>query len=199
MSTSLSSLIDNLSEIYKKECKRCKEKNKIKSECDFIGIKNNKLHYKCKECKRGQLKPMNALIEKFPNIYQFCNGGISKFVLFLRKGVYPYEYMNSWKRFDETSLPDKKTFYSELYLAYITDEDYTYAQKVFEEFNLKNLSDYHDLYFESDALLLADVFENFRNKCIEIYELAPAHFLSAPRLAWQACLKKNRSRIRVIN
>ena len=133
---------------------------------------------------------MNALIEKFPNIYQFCNGGISKFVLFLRKGVYPYEYMNSWKRFDETSLPDKKTFYSELYLAYITDEDYTYAQKVFEEFNLKNLSDYHDLYFESDALLLADVFENFRNKCIEIYELDPAHFLSAPRLAWQACLKK---------
>ena len=61
------------------------------------------------------------------------------------------------------------------------------AQKVLEEFNLKNLSDYHDLYVQSDTLLLADVFENFRNKCIEIYELNTAHFLSAPGLAWQAC------------
>ena len=127
---------------------------------------------------------------KWINIHQFCNGDINKFVSLLRKGVYPYEYMDSWKRFDETSLPDKKAFYSELYLEDITDEDYTHAQKVFEEFNLKNLSDYHDLYVQSDTLLLADVFENFRNKCIEIYELDPAHFLSAPGLAWQACLKK---------
>ena len=65
-----------------------------------------------------------------------------------------------------------------------------HTQKVFEEFKLKNLGDYHDLYVQSDTLLLADVFENFRNKCIEIYELDPAHFLSAPGLAWQACLKK---------
>ena len=65
-----------------------------------------------------------------------------------------------------------------------------HTQKVFEEFKLKNLGDYHDLYVQSDTLLLADVFENFRNKCIEIYELDPAHILSAPGLAWQACLKK---------
>ena len=112
------------------------------------------------------------------------------FVLFLRKGVYPYEYMDSWERFNETSLPDKKAFYSELNLEDITDKDYAHAQKVFEEFKLKNLGDYHDLYVQSDTLLLADVFENFRNKCIEIYELDPAPFLSAPGLAWQACLKK---------
>ena len=61
---------------------------------------------------------------------------------------------------------------------------------MFEEFKLKNLGDYHDLYVQSDTLLLADVFENFRNKCIEIYELDPVHFLSAPGLAWQACFKK---------
>ena len=61
---------------------------------------------------------------------------------------------------------------------------------MFKELKLKNLSDYHDLYVQSDTLLLADVFENFRNKCIEIYELDPAHFLSAPGLAWQTCLKK---------
>ena len=66
----------------------------------------------------------------------------------------------------------------------------THVQKIFEELKLKNLGDYHDLYVQSDTLLLADVFENFRNKCIEIYELDPAHFLSAPGLAWQACLKK---------
>ena len=66
----------------------------------------------------------------------------------------------------------------------ITDKDYTHAQKVFEGFKLRNLGDYHDLYVQSDTLLLADVFENFRNKCIEIYELDPAPFLSAPELAW---------------
>ena len=98
--------------------------------------------------------------------------------------------MDSWKRFAETSLPDKKSFYSEFYLENITDEDYTHAQKVFEEFKLKNLGDFHDLYVQSNTLLLADVLENFRNRCIEIYELDPAHFLSAPGLAWQACLKK---------
>ena len=65
-----------------------------------------------------------------------------------------YEYMDSWERFYETSLPDKKDFYSELYLEDITDEDYTHAQKVSEEFNLKSLSDYHDLYVKSDTLLL---------------------------------------------
>ena len=106
--------------------------------------------------------------------------------------------MDSWERFNETSLPDKKAFYSELNLEDITDKDYAHAQKVFEEFKLKNLGDYHDLYVQSDTLLLADVFENFRNKCIEIYELDPAHFLSAPGLAWQACLKKTEVKLELL-
>ena len=105
--------------------------------CDFVGLKNNKLYYKCKECKKGQLKPINGLIKKLPSIYQFCNGDINKFVLLLIKGVYSYEYMDSWERFAETSLPDKKAFYGELYLEEITDEDYLHTQKVFEEFKLK--------------------------------------------------------------
>ena len=88
--------------------------------------------------------------------------------MLLRKGVYPYEYIDIWERFDETSLPEKKVFYSELYLEDITDEDYTHAQKVFEELKLKTVGGYHDLYVKSDTILLADVFENFRNKCIEI-------------------------------
>ena len=98
--------------------------------------------------------------------------------------------MDSWERCNETTLPNKKAFYSKLFLEDITDEDYIHAQKVFEEFKLKNFGEYHDLYFQSDTLLLTDVFENFRDKCIEIYELDPAHFLSAPGLAWQACFKK---------
>ena len=129
-------------------------------------------------------------IKRFANTYEFCNGDINKFILLLRKGVYPYEYMDSWEIFNETSLPDKKIFYSNLNLEDIADKVYLYAQKVFKELKLKNLGKSHDLYIQSDTLLLADVFGNFRNKCIEIYELNLAHFLSAPRLTWQACLKK---------
>ena len=95
MSTSLSSLVDNLSEIYKKEYEGCQEKGKIKSVCNFIGLKNNKLHYECKEYKIRWLRPVNGLMKKFPNIHQFCNGDINKCSLLLRKGVYPYEYVDS--------------------------------------------------------------------------------------------------------
>ena len=77
-----------------------------------------------------------------------------------------------------------------MYLKNITDKDYTHAQKVFEECKLKNVNDYHGFYVPSDTLLLVDVLENFRNKCIEIYKPDPANFLSAPTLAWQACLKR---------
>ena len=96
--------------------------------------------------------------------------------------------MDSWERFDETLVLPKEAFYSRLNMEDITDVDYRHAKKVFKEFKMNNLGEYHNLYIQSDTLLLADVYENFRNKCIEIYELDPAHFLSAPGLAWQACL-----------
>ena len=97
-----------------------------------------------------------------------------------------------WERFDEELLPEKEAFlvFSSLYMGDIIDVDYNHAKRVYKEFNNKNIGNYHDLHVQSDTLLLADVFENFRNKCIEIYELDPSHFLSAPRLAWQAWLKK---------
>ena len=90
----------------------------------------------------------------------------------------------------KTTLRNKNAFYSELYLQDNTDIDYIHAQKVFKGFELKNLCDYHDLYARSDMLLLGDVFENFRNKYIEIYKPDPAHFPSASGLAWQDCLKR---------
>ena len=101
--------------------------------------------------------------------------------------------MNTWiagKSFNGTQLPDKETFYSELNKEGITNEDYVHARKVWDVFKIKDLGEYHDLYVQSDTILLAEVFENFRNKCIEIYQLDPAHFALVPGLAWQACLKK---------
>ena len=103
--------------------------------------------------------------------------------MLVRKGVYPYEYMDRWERFNNTSLPHKEAFYSELNKEDITDENYVHAQKVCRVFEIKNLGEYHNLYVQCDTLLLADVFENFRDKCIEIYKLDPAHFLSTPGLA----------------
>ena len=97
--------------------------------------------------------------------------------------------MDSWQRFNETSLPPKKDFYSELILEDISDKDYDHAQKVFNEY-CTDMYDYHDLHVQTDTFLLADVFEKFRDKCIEIYGLDPSYFYSAPGLAWQACLKK---------
>ena len=166
------------------------ERKNIKSECDFVGLKNNRLNYRCKECKGTSTKPINGLIEKFPRVYQFCDGDLNKFVLLLRKGVYPFEYMDTWEKIDETSVPPKQDFYSELTLKDISDKDNAHAQEVWEVFEIRNRGEYHDLYVQSDTLLLADVFEKFRDKCIEIYGLDPSHFLSAPGLAWQACLKK---------
>ena len=98
--------------------------------------------------------------------------------------------MNSWEKFDETSLPDKKAFYSNLNLEDISDEDNGHAQKVWDLFEIRNRGKYHDLYVQSDTLLLPDVFENFRNMCLDIYGLDPVYFVLAPGLAWQACLKK---------
>ena len=97
--------------------------------------------------------------------------------------------MDSWEKYDENTIPSKEAFYSEFNLENITDKDYDHVKKVWETFEIKNLGEYHDLYVQCDTFLLADVFENFRNKCIEIYKLDLAHFVSAPGLAWQACLK----------
>ena len=153
--------------------------------------KDEKLIFRCFRCKKNHEKDFHKdLIQRYANTYEFCNGDLNKFILLLRKGVYLYEYMDNWQRFGETSLPDREAFYSNLNMEDVTDVDYRHKKTVFQYLINKDFGDYHDLYVQTDTLLLADVFENFRNMCIEVYELDPAHFLSAPRLAWQACLKK---------
>ena len=120
----------------------------------------------------------------FFNIYKFSNRDNNKFFLLLRKGYSPYDYMDDQEKFNETSLPEKEHFYSHLNMGDITDKDYVHAKRVCKDFEIKELGEYHDLYVQIDALLLADVFENFINICIKIYELHPVKFISAPGLAW---------------
>ena len=146
MSASLSELVDNLSGIsISIECKSYMEKIKINSECCFVGLKNNRLIYRYKEYKKEWKRPIEGLIEKFPSIYQFCNANINKFVLSLRKGVYPYEDMDSWEKFNGTTIPPKEAFYSNLNLEDISDEDYAHAQKVWDVFEINNRGEYDDL------------------------------------------------------
>ena len=91
-------------------------------------------------------------------------------------GVYPYEYIDDWEKFSETSLPDKEDFYSQLYMEDITDADYSHAKRVCKSLETKKLGEYHDLCVQSDTFLLTDLFENFRNMCIKIYKFYPESF-----------------------
>ena len=155
--------------------------------------------FECFDCKKRYTRKFDKkLTKKFKKTYKFCNGDIDKVILLLRKGINPYGYMDDWSRFDEEQLPDESDFYSGLNMEEISGIDYRHAEKVFNEFNIKNLGEYHDLYVQSDTLLLEDVFENFRNMCIKVYELDPAYFLSAPGSAWQACLKKTGGKLELI-
>ena len=186
MATSLSKLVDNLTEnVHNDKCDKCK--------CNlcFVRAMNETLLFKCIDCEKEYEKGFNKeLLERFSNTYEFCGNDLNKFLILLRKGTYPYEYMDGWNKFNEKALPGKESFYSSLTMEDISETNYAHANNVFKKFNLNNLGEYHDLYVRSDTLLLADVFENFRYACMKNYELDPAHFISLAGLAWQACLKK---------
>ena len=168
MSTLLSSLVDNLSDgLHSNECTNCN------SSLDYMKVENNQFMFKCLSWNKNYDNDFNKeLINRFSNTYKFCNGDINKFVLLLRKGVYPYNYMNSWERFNETLLPNKEDFYSCLNIEYITDIDCRHAKRVFEELEMNNFGDYHDLY--------------------DLY------FLSAPGLTWQGYFKKTKVELQLL-
>ena len=109
--------------------------------------------------------------------------------LMTRKGVYPYDFMDSFEKFNQKELPTKEDFYSILNDQHISDEDYQHAKKVWNAFKCKNMGQYHDLYLGSDVLLLADVFESFRRTCLQYYKLDPCHYFTSPGLSWDAMLK----------
>ena len=130
----------------------------------------------------------NVLKERFYNTYQLCGGNMEKLKLLSRKGVYPYEYMDLWDKFSLPVLLKKECYYAELNDSNINDGDIEHVKNICTTFKINNLGEYHDLYVQSDIMVLADVFENFSNNCINIDKLDPAYYLSAPSLSWQSGL-----------
>jgi hypothetical protein len=155
------------------------------------------------------LQFMNASLERlvpnlsksgadmFPILQRYVES--EKVPLLLMKGVYPYDYMNSVEKFDKETLSPRECYYSVLNDEYVSDADYDHAARVFEAFSCQSMGEYHDLYLKSDVLLLADVFENFRNVCLKAYNLDPCHFYTSLGLAWQACLKMIEVELELLN
>ena len=103
--------------------------------------------------------------------------------------MYPYDFMDSFEKFDKTELPTREQFYSILNNQHITNGEYDHAKKVWKTFNIKTMGEYHDLYLNSDVLLLADVFESFQKICLQYYKLDPCHYFTSPGLSWDVMLK----------
>ena len=106
--------------------------------------------------------------------------------------------MDNWDRFEETSLPRIEKFYSNLNVSGVSDSDYEHACRVWQEFGIRNMGEYHDLYLRTDAILLANVFESFRRVCLENFGLDPSYFYTVPRLAWKAGLKKTEIKLELL-
>ena len=134
-------------------------------------------------------------MEKFQNLKKEFK---ENFELLTQKGVYPYDYMNCLEKFSETQLPIKEDFYSKLNDCNITDKEYEHAQDIWKKFGIRNLGEYHDLYLKTDVLLLADVFEEFRNICLENYNLDPAWYYTSPGLSWDALLKHSKVNLELL-
>ena len=137
MATSLSKLVENLTDnIHNDKCNKCK------SNLCFVNVVNEKLKFKCIDCEKEYEKEFNKeLVESFANTYKFCDNDLNKFLILLRKGVYPYGYMDEWNKFNEKVLPSKESFYSNLTLENITKTDYAHANNVFKKFNINNLGE----------------------------------------------------------
>ena len=127
---------------------------------------------------------------KYPN---------TDFKLLLRKGFFPYEYFNSFVKFNELALPACEAFFSTLRGEECLMYDFDYAQRVWTAFGCNSLEDYFKLYLASDVCQLADVFQNFRSNCFQNYNLDPAYFVSAPQLAWNAMFKSQDLKLEIIS
>ena len=130
---------------------------------EYESVKDNLVKYKCLSCNKDYSKKIDEEWKKrFKNTFKFSNNDITKFILLLRKGVYPYKYMDVWEKFNQTTLPAKEELYSNLIVEDIIDVDYMLAKRVDKDFEIKKLGEYYDFYLKSDTLLLADIFKNFR-------------------------------------
>ena len=152
-------------------------------------MNDNLIKYKCLYCSDEYSNKLNEKLKQwFGKIFKVSATGINKFILLLRKGAYPDEYMDDLKKFNETALLEKEEFYSNMNMEDITDAYYMDARRVCKDIEIKNVGKYRDLYLKCETLLPADGFENFRKLCFKIYHLDPVKFISSPGLLWQAAL-----------
>ena len=177
MGRSLKDLTDDLVKDLCNECSRLDAKT-CKTDCQERKGNKCKCKASCKECANRRSKKGDEMCKNLNLIYSG-----EKRDLLLRKGVYPCDWVDSIDKFSETQLPPQESFYSKLCDEGISDEDYLHAQEMWKVFNCRTFRDYHNIYNVSDVLILADVFENFRNVCNENYGLDPAHYYTSPGLA----------------
>ena len=192
MMRTLESHVNNISQLY-----HCKCSNKIKQEIRTKHSDKN-IYTKCKTCTERSKQSIDSLKLKFPHTYQLSNGNTERFILLLKRSVYPYKYMDDWEKFNETEIPSIEDHYSNLHLENISKEDHKYAQKVRNTFNIKNLGEYNDLYVQLDTCQLAVTFEQFRSLCLKEYKLDPAYFCATPGLAFEACLNMTKVELELL-
>ena len=191
MSSGLDKLVKNITKCGK--CNTCKPDKCMKLN---INNKNKTSQHKtslpcgeCINCKKNDDDEKYCINPNYDKLkYTSKIFKDKKLDLMARKGVYPYDYIDSFEKFN-SPLPTKEDFYSILNNKHISYEDYEHAKNVWNIFSLKNMGEYHDLYLKSDILLLVDVFENFRKTCLEYYKLDPCHYFTSPGLSWDAMLK----------
>ena len=197
MGSSLENLVKNITKCGK--CDTCKPGKCIKRHVNNKGkIIQHKTSFPCGKCINCENINKVCITPNYDNL-KYTKKAFQKDKLNLvsQKGVYPYDFMDSFDKFNE-KLPQKEEFYSILNDEHISDEDYKHAQNVWNTFDLKNMGGYHDLYLKSDILLLADVFENFRKTCLEYYKLDPCHYFTSPGLSWDAMLKMTKMQLELM-
>ena len=141
---------------------------------------------------------LDALVKNLTN-HPILESKFERNELLKEKGVFPYEYLDSFEKLKETKLPKHEDFYSTLRLESVTQNEYLHAKKVFKQHNCKTIEDYLILYLKTDVLHLSDVFETFRNTCLKHYQLDPLWFYTAPGLAWNAMLKMTKVNLELIS
>ena len=146
----------------------------------------------------SSLDNLSKNITNFPNLSTHFPDPLHQQLL-TKKGVFPYDYLNSHERFADTSLPSKQEFHNQLYEQDISDQSYEHAQNIWNTFECETMLNYHDIYLKTDVLLLADIFEQFRSMGLEYYNLDPVHYYSLPGYSWDAALKFTGVQIELIN
>ena len=201
LSNPLNKLVNNLA--GKAEmigCKHCPRRGPKKAM-----IRHAKISHKSDyQTEYTHTKKNSSLPQLFPNLHEYFEKKWKKlpdqdeaFQMLTRKLPYPYSYMDTFDKFEETRLPPRAAFFDDLAKKGISDNDYSFVQKLWTRFQLKNLGELHDLYVETDTLLLADVFENYRKVIHHNYGLDPVHFYTAPSLSWSAGLKFTKVKLEI--